>query len=77
MLDPKDIETKLRSDVDFLVEDETVEMAYKVGRDFTCFTNKRLLKVDVQGFSGSRREYCSILWEYCSVFFSRDCRRLF
>jgi hypothetical protein len=68
MLDPKDIETKLRSDVAFLVDDETVELAYKVGRDFTCFTNKRILQVDVQGISGKRMQYRSILWQFCLVF---------
>jgi len=66
MLDAGEIEAKLRSDVDFLGEDERVEMAYKCGRDFTCFTNLRMLMVNVQGLSGTRREYCSILWEYCS-----------
>jgi len=68
MLDPSDIENKLRTDVDFLAEDEKVEMAYTCGRDFTCFTNKRILMVNIKGFSGKRREYQSLLWEYCSCF---------
>lgn len=43
-------------------------MAYQCGRDFTCFTNKRILQIDVQGITGTRRQYRSILWHYCAAF---------
>jgi Bacterial PH domain len=43
-----------------LIPHETVEKAYQVGRDLFAFTERRLILVDKQGFSGSKIEYHSI-----------------
>jgi hypothetical protein len=43
-----------------LVDGEQVVKAYKVIRDMFIFTNKRLILVDVQGVTGSKKEVLSI-----------------
>jgi hypothetical protein len=43
-----------------LVDEEKIEKAFKLFRDLFVFTNKRLVLVDRQGFSGSKVEYYSI-----------------
>lgn len=43
-----------------LCENEAMESAYQVFRDKWVFTNKRLIMLDVQGLTGSKREYRSI-----------------
>lgn len=43
-----------------LCENEILESAYQVFRDKWVFTNKRLIMLDVQGVTGSKREYHSI-----------------
>lgn len=42
---------------EFLVDDETVELAYTHARDKVVFTNKRIICYDVQGFTGSKKEF--------------------
>lgn len=43
-----------------LSEGEFLESAYKIFRDKWVFTNKRLIMEDVQGVTGSKRQYHSI-----------------
>lgn len=43
-----------------LVEGEIIESGYKVIRDLFLFTNKRMILVDKQGFTGKKVEYNSI-----------------
>lgn len=43
-----------------LCDGEIMESAYQVFRDKWIFTNKRLIMLDVQGVTGSKREYHSI-----------------
>ena len=43
-----------------LLNDETVLMAFKGGRDVTLFTNLRIMIIDVQGLVGCKIEYTSI-----------------
>ena len=43
-----------------LCETEQIESAYAVIRDKWIFTNKRLIILNVQGVTGSKREYRSI-----------------
>jgi len=50
---------------EILCEGEVLETAYKVFRDKWIFTNKRLIILDVQGITGSKREYRSI--PYASI----------
>lgn len=43
-----------------LFEGETIECAYEIFRDKWVFTSKRLIMLNVQGVTGSKREYHSI-----------------
>lgn len=43
-----------------MVEGEEIECAYEIFRDKWVFTNKRLIMLNVQGLTGSKREYHSI-----------------
>jgi len=58
-MDPKEFETQMKA-ATILQEDEFVAMAFQVGRDSVAFTNKRVLNIDVQGFTGKRIEYKSL-----------------
>lgn len=51
-----------------LISGEQVEHAYKLFRDLVVFTNKRLLLVDKQGFSGKKKEYLSIPYDSITRF---------
>lgn len=44
----------------FLIEDETIEFGFTLIRDAVIFTNIRILFVDKQGASGSKRRFKSI-----------------
>lgn len=45
---------------DLLIEGEHVIGSYKAIRDGVIFTNKRLIALNVQGITGSRRDYTSL-----------------
>ena len=51
-----------------LAEGERVEHAYQLIRDMFVFTNKRLVFVNRQGFTGSKVEYLSIPYSKISRF---------
>ena len=40
-----------------LIENEQVELVYAHTRDKVWFTNKRIIAMDVQGLTGSKKEY--------------------
>ena len=40
-------------------KDETIELAFKNGRDMYLITNKRVLSIDVQGLTGKKIEFLS------------------
>lgn len=42
---------------EFLIEGETVDLAYTHARDKVVFTNKRIICYDVQGLTGSKKEF--------------------
>lgn len=44
----------------FLHEGEIVEIAFKSIRDRAIFTNKRIILIDPQGLTGSKKEYMFI-----------------
>lgn len=67
-IDPKMVETQLRADPPILLPDEVVDMAFKCGRDTTCFTSRRLLRIDVQGLTGKKVMYLSYLWSHIKAF---------
>lgn len=51
-----------------LVENEVVELGFKLVRDTFMFTNKRLILIDKQGFTGSKVEYKSMPYKNISRF---------
>jgi hypothetical protein len=51
-----------------LIDNEEIEMGFKLIRDTFIFTNKRLILVDVQGLTGSKMEYKSIAYKSITRF---------
>lgn len=51
-----------------LIQNEQIELGFKLIRDTFIFTNKRLILVDVQGLTGSKVEYKSLLYKSISKF---------
>ncbi|MEO7975668.1 PH domain-containing protein [Flavobacterium sp.] len=51
-----------------LIDNEEIEMGFKLIRDTFIFTNKRLILVDVQGLTGSKTEYKSISYKSITRF---------
>ena len=51
-----------------LIENEEVELGFKLFRDVFMFTNKRLILIDVQGVTGSKAEYKSLPYKHVSRF---------
>ncbi|ANH61735.1 MULTISPECIES: PH domain-containing protein [Dokdonia] len=51
-----------------LVENENIELGFKLLRDTFMFTNKRLIIIDVQGLTGSKSEYKSMPYKSISRF---------
>lgn len=63
-----------------IFENEEIQSAFKLFRDKWVFTNKRLIMLDVQGLTGSKKEYHSIPYKSITHFlvetsgsFDRDC----
>merc|ERR1712178_641841 len=56
----QELEQHLKSTTPMLQADEGVGMGFKCGRDMIIFTTKRVISIDVQGWSGKRVEYKSI-----------------
>jgi hypothetical protein len=67
-VDAKQVEYRFKHETPILLEDETVQAAFKSGRDTTCFTDKRLLLVDVQGVIGKKVEFTTVLWSSVHAF---------
>ncbi|MFV0531833.1 MAG: PH domain-containing protein [Flavobacteriales bacterium] len=51
-----------------LIENETIELGFKLLRDIFMFTNKRLILIDFQGITGSKAEYKSLPYKNISRF---------
>jgi len=51
-----------------LIENENIELGFKLLRDTFMFTNKRLIIIDVQGITGSKSEYKSMPYKSISRF---------
>jgi len=45
---------------DLLLADEEIVAAYKTMRDGVVFTNKRIIAVNVQGITGSKKDFTSL-----------------
>ena len=55
-----DVEELRKEFGEILVDGEEIEAAFRIFRDKWVFTNKRLIMLDVQGVTGSKKEYRSI-----------------
>lgn len=51
-----------------LIPNEQIEAGFKMIRDTFIFTNKRLILVDIQGLTGSKRQYFSVSYKSISRF---------
>ncbi len=51
-----------------LIDGEQIELGFSLLRDVFMFTNKRLILIDVQGLTGSKVEYRSMLYKNISRF---------
>ena len=51
-----------------LTDGEEIELGFKLIRDTFIFTTKRLILVEVQGITGSKTEYKSIIYRSISRF---------
>lgn len=51
-----------------LIPSEKIEAGFKIFRDTFIFTNKRLILIDVQGLTGSKTEYFSVLYKSITRF---------
>jgi hypothetical protein len=51
-----------------LLDDETVESAFKGGRDMLIFTSRRLISVNVQGLTGKKTDYSSLPYSKIQAF---------
>ncbi len=51
-----------------LVENENIEAAFSLFRDKMIFTNKRVIFLDKQNVTGSKKEYLSVPYHAISVF---------
>ncbi|MCB9017644.1 MAG: PH domain-containing protein [Paludibacteraceae bacterium] len=51
-----------------LIDNEEIELGFKIIRDTFLFTNKRLILIDVQGLTGAKVEYKSISYKSISRF---------
>jgi len=63
-----DVTQRLSSYPAMLLPDETVDIAFKCGRDLHIFTTKRLMKIDVQGWTGQKVSYVSLPLSTVNVF---------
>ncbi len=59
-LDASELNEEFHTKTKILMDEETVLMAFKGGRDVTLFTNVRIMTIDVQGLVGCKIEYTSI-----------------
>ena len=55
-----DVEELRKEFGEILIDGEEIEAAFRIFRDKWVFTNKRLIMLNVQGVTGSKREYRSI-----------------
>lgn len=63
--DPRELIDKHRA---MLTDGETVYFAYKTVRDWIAFTSWRVLAINVQGLTGSKREYLTVPYRAITAF---------
>ena len=61
--------SELKEELDtILAQDEELVAGFKIFRDKWIFTSKRLIMIDVQGLTGSKREYHSLPYKSVTHF---------
>ena len=61
--------SELKEELDtILAQDEELVAGFKIFRDKWIFTSKRLIMIDVQGLTGSKREYHSLPYKSITHF---------
>ena len=60
-----DVRTEVTS---LLIKGEIIAAAFKTIRDQLIFTNKRIISVDVQGLTGTRKSYSSLPYSKVQFF---------
>lgn len=68
MQDPSELTSKFRSSPALLQPDESIEAAFKGGRDFFLVTTKRIITIDKKGMSGNSIRYTSYPLVYNRAF---------
>ena len=63
-----DVEELRKEFGEILVDGEEIEAAFRIFRDKWVFTNKRLIMLNVQGVTGSKREYRSVPYHSINQF---------
>jgi hypothetical protein len=66
-VEPEEVEQVFKTTMPMLLDDEKVKLAFRSGRDFTIFTDRRLLRVDVQGL-GKKVVFQTLLWSSVHIF---------
>ena len=51
-----------------LIDDENIIRIYSSIRDFVVFTDKRIISVNVQGFTGSKKDFTSLPYSRIQAF---------
>lgn len=59
-LAPRDVDDAVNELSDILIEGERVELAFKGARDSVTFTTRRIVALNIQGMTGSKRDYTSL-----------------
>lgn len=60
---------EIRNDVmGLMINGETPVMAFKTVRDQCVFTNKRIISIDVQGFTGTRKSFSTMPYSKIQFF---------
>jgi hypothetical protein len=69
-VDATEIDVKFHADPELLLPDETVELAFKCGRDMYAYTTKRLLRVYVHTsmIYGTRIDYITVPFKRLPIF---------
>jgi hypothetical protein len=68
MVDPAQANAKFHTETPILQGCEVCEFCFKGIRDMILFTNKRLISIDVQGWTGSKKSYKSVPWTSVMLF---------
>ena len=62
MVDPAQANAKFHTETPILQGCEVCEFCFKGRRDMILFTNKRLISIDVQGWTGKKKSFTSVPW---------------